>query len=75
MSGAWKTTLVILGILAALLIVSQLVLGLIILSGPADVQHWVTGHKHSGYLTVTVSLLYIVGSLLVIGSLPSRPKG
>jgi hypothetical protein len=74
MSGAWKTTLVILGILSALLIVSQLALGLIILSKPDNVLRWINGHKHTGYLTVAVSLLYIVGSLLVIGSLPRRPK-
>lgn len=65
-----KPLLMILGILSALLIVAQLVMGQLILSGQAE---WVKRHQHSGYLTVVVALLYIVLSLPKIASLPKRP--
>ncbi|AGA29803.1 hypothetical protein [Singulisphaera acidiphila] len=65
-----KPFLMILGILSALLIVAQLVMGQLILSGQAE---WVKRHQHSGYLTVVVALLYIVLSLPKIASLPKRP--
>lgn len=74
MSGMLKTTLILAGVLSALLIVSQLVMGLIIISKPPDVLTWVKAHQHSGYLTVTVSLLYVLGSLVTIASIPKRPK-
>jgi hypothetical protein len=74
MYGPLKTALIVLGALAALLIVSQLVLGQIILSAPLDVARWVKRHQHTGYLTVVVSLVYILGSLLAIASVPTRPK-
>lgn len=64
-----KLLLMILGILSALLIVAQLVMGQLILSGQAE---WVKRHQHSGYLTVVVALAYIVLSLPTIASLPKR---
>ncbi|CAN5644439.1 hypothetical protein BH23PLA1_BH23PLA1_24720 [soil metagenome] len=73
MNSAVKWTLIVLGVLSALLIVSQLVLGLQILGGAAPAVQ--TAHQHSGYMTVVVSLLYIAGSLVAIGSIRSRPKG
>ncbi len=51
-----KPFLLILGFLAAVLIVSQLVMGLLILQGQASMR---TAHQHSGYLTVAVTLVYI----------------
>ncbi|MFO0907930.1 MAG: hypothetical protein U0794_06140 [Isosphaeraceae bacterium] len=66
-----RIVLLILGTLAALLIVAQLVMGQLILSGQAQ---WIKGHQHSGYLTVLVSLAYIVLSLMVIASSPKRTQ-
>ncbi len=74
MNGTLKTTLLILGVSSALLIVSQLVMGQIILSAPPDVASWVKRHQHSGYLTVVVSLVYLGLSLSAIASIPKRPN-
>lgn len=60
-----KPFLMIVGLLAAILIVSQLVMGLLILQGQASMR---TAHQHSGYLTVAVTLTYIFWSLAVIAS-------
>jgi uncharacterized membrane protein YphA (DoxX/SURF4 family) len=66
---AMKAFLTIVGFLAAVLIISQLVMGLLILQGQATLR---TAHQHSGYLTVAVSLIYIGWSLAVIASTPDR---
>jgi hypothetical protein len=71
MSGTRKTALILLGTLAAILIVAQLVLGQLILGGQANL---IKAHQHSGYTAVVVSLLYIGGSLASIAGLPTRPK-
>jgi hypothetical protein len=63
-----KPFLMIVGLLAAILIIAQLVMGLLILQGQQSMR---TAHQHSGYLTVAVSLIYIGWSLAVIAS---RPK-
>jgi len=68
---AMKPFLLILGFLAAVLIISQLVMGLLILQGQASMR---TAHQHSGYLTVAVSLVYITWSLATIASTPRSPK-
>ena len=65
-----KPFLMILGLLAAVLIVSQLVMGLLILQGQTSMR---TSHQHSGYLTVAVSLVYITWSLVTIAR--STPRG
>ncbi len=65
-----KPFLMILGLLAAGLIVSQLVMGLLILQGQTSMR---TAHQHSGYLTVAVSLIYITWSLVAIAT--SVPRG
>ncbi len=72
MNPTLKVVLLILGILAALLIVSQVVLALLILNGGAASLR--TAHQHSGYLMATVSLLYVALSLIAVGSAPTRPK-
>jgi hypothetical protein len=64
-----KPLLMILGFLAAVLIIAQLVMGLLILQGQATLR---TAHQHSGYLTVAVTLLYIAWSLATIASTPRR---
>jgi hypothetical protein len=66
-----KLILLILGFLAAILITSQLVMGLLILQGQASMR---TAHQHSGYLTVAVSMVYIAWSLATIASMPRAPK-
>jgi hypothetical protein len=55
-----KPLLIALGCLATILIIAQLVMGQLIVSGNVRL---VKAHQHSGYLTVVVSLLYIALSL------------
>ena len=64
-----RIVLLALGGLSAVLIVSQLVMGQLILSGQVQ---YIKGHQHSGYLTVVVSLVYIGLSL---GAIASAPRG
>lgn len=66
-----RTALIILGILAALLIVSQLVMGLLLAGGHASLG-LAKSHQHTGYLTVTVVLTYIGLSLSYVLSTPRR---
>ena len=72
MNAALKTTLIILGFLSAILILSQLAMGLLIVQG-ADAK-MIKMHQHSGYLTVTVVLVYILFSLSKIISIPTQSK-
>jgi uncharacterized membrane protein YphA (DoxX/SURF4 family) len=65
-----KPLLLITGFLASVLLISQLVMGLLILNGRTRL---VVAHQHSGYLTVAVCLLYIGWSMAVIAS--SRRRG
>jgi hypothetical protein len=64
-----KPLLMILGFLAAALLLAQLVMGLLILEGQATIR---TAHQHSGYLTVAVTLIYIAWSLTVIAGTSRR---
>jgi hypothetical protein len=64
-----KVLLLVLGSLAALLIVGQLVMGQLILSGRASL---IKAHQHSGYLTVVVVLVYIGLSMATIASATKR---
>jgi len=64
-----KAFLMIVGFLAAILIVAQLVMGRLILQGQNTLR---TAHQHSGYLTVAVTLIYIGWSLAVIATAPKR---
>ncbi len=74
MNAKLKPVLLILGLLASLLIISQLVMGLLIVKGGGsfDLNKLVKAHQHSGYLTVTVVLVYILTSLLTIARIPSK---
>ena len=65
-----KSALIILGVLSALLIVAQMVMGLLIRSGQVSLR---TIHFHSGSLMVVVALAYIALSLSAILSRP-QPK-
>jgi hypothetical protein len=74
MNSTVKIALIILGALAAILILSQLVMGQIILSGPLEMEKWRTRHQHTGYMTAVVTIVYVGWSLMTIAALPSRPK-
>jgi len=71
MTTTKKALLMVGGILALVLILAQLVLGQLIVSGRVDL---IKAHQHSGYTAVAVTLLYIAGSLATIASIPARPK-
>lgn len=66
-----KPFLIVLGLLAALLIIGQLVLGQLILSGRANL---VKAHQHSGYTAVVVALVYIGLSLPRIIAAPKARR-
>lgn len=59
--------LMILGFLAALLIIAQLTMGQMIVQGHGG--KLIKAHQHSGYLTVAVVLVYITLSLIAIASM------
>jgi tetrahydromethanopterin S-methyltransferase subunit D len=67
-----KPLSLILGFLSAALILAQLTMGQIIVGGhdPKIIKM----HQHTGYLTVAVSLVYIVISMVAIASLPKKEK-
>ncbi len=60
-----KLALILLGFLSAILIIAQLVMGLLIRNGQAELR---TAHFHSGTLMVVVTLVYIGLSLSSIAS-------
>jgi hypothetical protein len=66
-----KPFLMIAGFLAAILIIAQLVMGLLILQGQTSM---IKAHQHSGYLTVAVTLIYIGWSLAVIASVRKHDR-
>lgn len=68
-----KLLLIITGLLAAILITTQAVLGLLIRSGGSP--RLVAGHFHTGMLTAAVVLGYVALSLSAILSQPRRPSG
>ena len=76
MNPKLKPILVALGSLAAILIVSQLVMGLLIVRGGGSIPlpRLIKAHQHSGYAAVTVALVYIGASLSAILSAPTRPR-
>ena len=76
MNPKLKAGLLILGSLAALLIVSQLVMGLLIVRGGGSIPlpRLIKSHQHTGYATVAVVLLYVGASLSAILSTPARPR-
>jgi hypothetical protein len=76
MNAKLKPVLLILGLVAALLIISQLVMGLLIVKGggPFELTKLIKSHQHTGYLTVTVALIYILTSLMAIVRVPTPSK-
>jgi len=69
---AMKPFLMILGFLAAALIIAQLTMGMLLSAGHNP--NLIKPHQHTGYLTVVVSLIYILLSQLAIASMPRREK-
>ncbi len=78
MSGTKKIVLYLLGFLNGLFILAQLALGLTIANGQSSpavqqlMNKLITSHKHTGYVTVVLTLVYIVASLAVIARVPTR---
>jgi heme A synthase len=66
-----KPLTIIAGILSAILITVQAVLGLLIRSGGSP--RLVASHFHTGMLTAVVVLLYVALSLSLILARPRRP--
>jgi hypothetical protein len=66
-----KVLLLVLGSFASLLIVGQLVMGQLILNS-GHLPRWTTAHRHSGYLTVVVALVYIGLSMAALASASKR---
>ncbi len=77
MNPKLKTVAVILGLVASLLLVSQLAMGLLIVNGGGsfNLNKLIKSHQHSGYATVSVALAYVVLSLAAILSTPARKPG
>ena len=76
MNRKWKTALILLGALASVLLVTQLVMGLLIVrgGGPFPLTKLIKAHQHSGYLTVSVAFVYVALSLGAIVTTPGRSK-
>jgi len=72
MSSAMKATLLILGLLTAVFILAQIVMGQLMLATPAPYLR--KAHQHSGYTTVVLTLAYVAVSLRVVMSIPTRVK-
>lgn len=70
MSGKVKMVVFALGVSALLLILSQVGLALAILNGGSDGIR--KAHQHSGYMMAVVSLIYVIWSLRIIASAPTR---
>ena len=76
MNPKLKLTLILLGSVASLLLVSQLIMGLLIVrgGGSLDLARLIKSHQHTGYATVGLSLIYVATSLATIASIPSRKR-
>jgi hypothetical protein len=69
---AVKIALALLGILAGMLVVWQLVSGVLMVTQESIRLTIRTPHQHVGYLTATLTLIYIAASIAVILNLPTR---
>lgn len=65
-----RILLLFLGFLSTILIIGQLVMGMLISGGATQ---YITAHKHTGYLTVPIALVYITLSMLTIASSTKSP--
>lgn len=69
MSATKRTFLILLGSLAAVGLLAQVVLGQLILSGQTKL---IKTHQHTGYTTVVLGLIYLGASMAAIAALPVR---
>ena len=69
MTSAMKGLLVVLGLLTAVCILAQIVLGQLILGGRADL---IKTHQHSGYTAVVLTLAYVAASMSVLINIPTK---
>jgi hypothetical protein len=69
MTSAMKGLLIVLGLLTAVFILAQIVMGQLILGGRADL---IKAHQHSGYTAVVLALAYVAFSMRVLLSIPTR---
>ena len=73
MTSAMKSFLLVLGLLTSIMILMQLVMGLLIVSGRADL---IKSHQHTGYTAVVLTLVYVGVSVKAILGIPTRkPAG
>jgi hypothetical protein len=63
MTSAMKAFLLVLALLTAILILMQLVMGQLILSGRQDL---IKAHQHTGYTAVVLALVYVGVSVKAI---------
>lgn len=76
MTGSRKLLLILLGTVSGFLMVGQLALGQLILSGAMGTREkLIKAHQHTGYTTIAVSLVYVLLSLWTIINAPTKPKG
>jgi hypothetical protein len=73
LTGGKRVALLIVGALAAILIVAQFVLARMIMSNPGSVALR-RSHEHTGYLTALVVLGYVAFSLVTIASLRAEHR-
>lgn len=76
MNSKPKSLLIALGAFSAILIVSQLVMGLLIVRGGGgfELNRLIKTHQHSGYLAVTVTLVYVIWSISILLSIPAKNR-
>ncbi|WP_435015546.1 hypothetical protein TA3x_003087 [Tundrisphaera sp. TA3] len=80
MNRKLKAILIFLGLASAALIIAQLVMGLMIVRAgrgggdPTALARMIKMHQHSGYLAVTVSVIYITLSMTAIARISSRSE-
>jgi hypothetical protein len=74
MTGPRKLLLILLGVVSAFLMVGQLALGQLILSGTTRREALIKAHQHNGYLSISLALAYVLISLWAIINTPNRPK-
>lgn len=74
MTGHRKLLLVLLGVVSAFLMMAQLALDQLVVSGAARHKTLVKAHEYIGYLAITLALVYVLVSLWSIINAPTRPK-
>jgi hypothetical protein len=76
MTGPRKLLLILLGVVSAFLMVGQLALGQLILSGAMGAREkLIKAHQHNGYAAIALALVYVLVSLWTVINTPTRPKG